>query len=419
MNEAPLPPKHDPYVSLRIKDFRLFVTARFFLTVATQMQAVIVGWQIYSITKDALALGMIGLAEAVPFMTVILYAGHLADISSRKKIILFSVSGYLLCSVLLLLFTLHLSTVLDKLGALPIYAVICLTGVARAFAGPSFTALLAQLVPRELYGSAATWNSTVWQIAAVSGPAIGGLLYGFLGIQTSYCVVVTLIVVSLTSVAFVASRPIPINDRQESLKTRLATGIRFVFSHQVFLSALSLDLFAVFFGGAVALLPIFADQVLHVGPQGLGVLRAAPSLGAVIMGLFLAHRPMMEQAGRKLLIYVAGFGVCMIAFALSNNFYLSLAILALSGALDAVSVVIRSTIMQLLSPDEMRGRVSAVNSIFVGSSNEIGSFESGVAARLLGLIPSVVFGGLMTLLVVGITAKVAPKLRELDLKTIA
>ena len=419
MSEQPLPPRHDPYASLRIKDFRLFVSARFFLTVATQMQGVIVGWQIYQITGDALALGMIGLAEALPFMTVILYAGHLADIISRKKIILVAVSGFLVCSMLLLLFTLHLSAVLDTMGALPIYGVICLTGVARGFAGPSFSAFLAQLVTRDLYSSAAAWNSTVWQTAAVSGPAIGGLLYGYFGIQTAYGVVAALIIVSLLCVAGIVARPLTLSEKKETLRERLEAGVRFVFGNQVFLGALSLDLFAVFFGGAVALLPIFADEILHVGPQGLGLLRAAPALGAVLMGLFLAHRPPMEGAGRYLLICVAGFGLCMIAFALSTSFYFSLAILAISGSLDSVSVVIRSTIMQLLTPDDMRGRVSAVNSVFIGSSNEIGSFESGVAARLLGLVPSVVFGGSMTLLVVGVTAKVAPKLRQLDLREIA
>jgi MFS family permease len=435
MNKAQPSPKHDSYASLRIKDFRLFVATRFFLTVATQMEGVIVGWQIYKITGDPLALGMIGLAEAIPFMMVTLYAGHLADMMSRKKIILTAVSGFMLCSLMLLLFTMHLTTALDTLGTLPIYAVICLTGVARGFAGPSFSAFLAQLVPRDLYSSAAAWNSTVWQTAAVTGPAIGGLLYGFLesyhtaiGMKTeeavshayaiSYGVVATLIAVSLICFSFVSSKPLSVSKKVETLSERLAAGVRFVFNNQVVLGALSLDLFAVFFGGAVALLPIFADTVLHTGPQGLGILRAAPSLGAVLMALFLAHRPPMEQAGTKLLFYVAGFGACMIAFALSSNFYLSLVVLAASGALDAVSVVIRSTILQLMTPDEMRGRVSAVNSIFIGSSNEIGSFESGAAARLMGLIPSVVFGGCMTLLVVGVTAKVAPKLRELDLKAL-
>lgn len=419
MSTQSSPPRHDPYASLRIKDFRLFVSARFFLTVATQMQGVIVGWQIYQITGDPLALGMVGLAEALPFMTVILYAGHLADIISRKKIILIALSGFLACSILLLLFTLHLSSVLDTLGALPIYGIICLTGVARGFAGPSFSAFLAQLVSRDLYSGAAAWNTTVWQTAAVSGPAIGGLLYGYFGIQTAYGVVAALIVVSLLCITGIAARPLTLSEKKETLRERLASGVRFVFGNQVFLGALSLDLFAVFFGGAVALLPIFADEILHVGPQGLGLLRAAPALGAVLMGLFLAHRPPMEGAGRYLLLCVAGFGLCMIAFALSTSFYFSLAVLALSGALDAVSVVIRSTIMQLLTPDDMRGRVSAVNSVFIGSSNEIGSFESGVAARLLGLVPSVVFGGSMTLLVVGVTAKIAPRLRQLDLREIA
>lgn len=418
MENEQLSTKHDPYASLRIKDFRLFVSARFFLTVAIQMLSVIVGWQVYEETKDALSLGMIGLAEAIPFMTVTLYAGHLADIVSRKKIILISVTGYLLCAVLLLLFTLRLSSVLDTVGVLPIYIIIGFTGIARGFAGPSLSAILAQIVPRDLYASATAWNSTIWQIAAVSGPAIIGLVYGYLGIIKAYTLVTTLIVVALVALLFISNKPIPRSEKKESLGERLATGIRFVFKNQVILGALSLDLFAVFFGGAVALLPIFAAEVLKVGPEGLGILRASPAVGAALMALFIAHRPTMKQAGRKLFYYVGGFGVCMIVFALSKNFYLSLAALAVSGALDAVSVVIRSTILQLMTPDEMRGRVSAVNSIFIGSSNEIGSFESGVAARLLGLIPSVIFGGSMTVLVVAITSRIAPRLRELDLNDI-
>jgi MFS family permease len=412
----PSPSSHDSYAALRFREFNFFVAARFLLTVAIQIQSTVVGWQIYDLTKDALSLGLIGLAEAIPFMSVILYAGHLADLIDRKKIIILALLAYFSGALLLLLFTWNLAWVIEAFGVAPIYVVICLIGVARGFAGPSFSSMVVQLVPRELYANAVTWNSTVWQVAAVSGPALGGLLYGFAGITPAYLTVVVLIALSLSLVTLIAARPVPKVEIRESLKTRLRNGISFVFNNQVLLSALSLDLFAVFFGGAVALLPIFASEVLRTGPEGLGLLRAAPALGSAIMGLVLAHRPPLRNSGRKLLVYVAGFGLCIILFALSRNFYLSLGLLALSGALDSISVVIRGTILQLLTPDEMRGRVSAVNSIFVGSSNEIGSFESGVTARLLGLVPAVVFGGSMTVLVVGITAWTAPRLRTLHLK---
>lgn len=410
--------KHDPYASMRIKEFRLFVSFRLFLTIAIQMQSVIVGWQIYSITKDPLNLGLIGLAEALPFICVSLYAGHVADIVSRKRIILFSVSVFFLCSVALLLFTLNIQEYVSRYGTLPIYYIIGLTGIARGFAGPALSAFWAQLVPRELYANATGWNSTIWQVGAVSGPAIGGLIFGFFGATRAYTIDAFLIVLSLLCIVLIAKKPLTKKEKKESLKTSLSAGIKFVFNNQILLGALSLDLFAVLFGGAVALLPIFAAEVLKVGPEGMGILKAAPSFGAVLMALYITHQPPMQRAGKNLLFAVAGFGMCMILFALSTNFYFSLFILALSGALDNVSVVVRSTIVQLLTPDEMRGRVSSVNSIFIGSSNEIGEFESGVAAKLLGLVPSVIFGGLMTIGVVGFTAKMAKKLRRLNLSTI-
>jgi MFS family permease len=410
--------KHDPYAPLRIKDFRLFIFARLFLTIATQMQGVIVGWQIYEHTKDALSLGLIGLAEAVPFILVSLFAGHVADMVRRKRIIMISVSVYFFASSALLLLTLSDSLVLRIYGTAPIFLIIGLTGLARGFAMPSFSALMPQLVPRELYANSSAWNSTVWQTGAVSGPAIGGLIYGFFGVTVAYAVVAGLIVLAIAGVLFIADKPLPDKKGGESLLSSLSEGIRFVFNHEIILSALSLDLFAVLFGGAAAMLPIFAAEVLGVGAQGLGLLRAAPSFGAVLVALILAHQPPMRNAGKNLLVCVAGFGLCMIAFSVSTNIYLSLFLLALSGALDNVSVVIRSTILQLFTPDEKRGRVSAVNGIFIGSSNEIGAFESGAAARLMGLIPSVIFGGTMTILVVAATALRAKQLRKLDLSSV-
>ena len=438
---------YDAYAVLRNREFRLFVAMRFFLTLGIQIQSTIVGWQIYEITNDPLSLGLIGLAEAVPFMSVILYGGHLADLYSRKKLIAWTLCAYLVGAGLLFFFTLRPAQFVNHYGTLPIYAVVFMTGLARGFGGPAISAFVAQLVPRGQYTNASTWNTTFWQVAAVSGPALGGLIYAFAknglpkivssgnpepglsyGGIAAYGTVIVLVLAAIGCLLFIPAKPMQRSENREPLGRRLADGVRFVFGNQIILSALTLDLFAVFFGGAVALLPIFAKEIIVVGPDAwgllkdpsvrLGLLRASPSVGSALMGLVLAHRPPLRDTGKKLLLYVAGFGVCMILFALSSNFYLSFAILALSGALDGMSVVIRSTILQLMIPDNMRGRVSAVNSIFVGSSNEIGSFESGVAAKLLGLVPSVVFGGCMTLAVVAVTARVAPKLRNLQMGSI-
>ena len=412
------PGKHDAYAVLKLKDFRLFLTFRFFMTIAAQMQSIIVGWQVYELTHDPLSLGFIGLAEAIPFLTVALYSGHIADRFNRKKIILWFDVVFLISSFLLLIITYKSTGIIGKFGVLPIYLCVALSGLARAFLYPATIALMAQIVPRSLYTNSSTWNSTTWQVAAMTGPAIGGLLYGFFGIKVAYMAVIISMTISFLLLTNVKSRPVPFIEEQETIMQRLANGIRFVFSSQLLLGAMALDMFAVLFGGATAMLPVFAGEVLKVGPEGLGILRAAPMVGAVLMSIVLAYRPPLVRAGRLLMIGVAGFGVSIICFALSHNFYLSLALLALSGAFDNISVVIRSATMQLVAPDKMRGRIASVNSIFIGSSNEIGSFESGVAAKLMGLIPSVIFGGMMTLGIVGATFRWAPKLRNLNLKTI-
>jgi MFS family permease len=277
---------------------------------------------------------------------------------------------------------------------------------------------MAQLVPRHLYTNSSTWNSTVWHIAAISGPALGGLIYGFFGVQAAYIVVLFLVIVALSLLFFVKRYHNPQIVLTETIKQRLSSGLKFVFRNQILLGTMSLDMFAVLFGGAVAMLPIFAAEILFVGPQGLGFLRAAPMVGAVLMSLLLAYRPPAVNAGKWLFISVAGFGLSIICFAISKNFYLSLFLLCLSGLFDNISVIIRATTLQLLTPDEMRGRVASVNSIFIGSSNEIGSFESGLAAKVMGLVPSVIFGGSMTLMVVGIIAKRAPLLRKLNLRAL-
>jgi MFS family permease len=408
---------NDPFASLRLRDFKFFVSARLFMTIASEMQVVIVGWQIYEYTRDPFWLGMISLTQAIPFLGTALFAGHVADIIERKKIVANAAFVLCVCTTLLFAFTMHNSSYLHQYGIWPVYLVVFFAGIAKAFIAPSFFAFLSQIVPREQYSNASTWSSTMWQIGAIGGPALGGILYGTIGINLTYATDLALMVLALILVLFIKPRPLMPRDKKESLWESLGKGIKFVFKTQEMLGALSLDLFAVFFGGAAALLPMFADQVLKIGPFGLGLLRAAPSVGAVLMGIVMVYWPPMKNAGKKMLLAVSAYGVCIILFALSTNAVWSLVILALSGAFDSVSVIVRSTIVQLMTPDEMRGRVSAVNNIFIGSSNELGGFESGVAAKIMGLIPSVIFGGSVTMLVTGFTSLKAKKLRQLQLDT--
>lgn len=386
------------------------------VTVAVQIQCIAVGWQIYAITHNPLALGMAGLAEALPNIAVALYAGHVADRVDRRKIAMAAVAVLVLCLAALT----FCSFTQDKNPALLaiIYTVIAITGLARGFYGPAIFSIIADIVPRDLYGNAAAWNSTVWQASALAGPVLGGIIYGYFQAAPTYLVSTLLLVAAFFCFYFVKSRSAIPEPTTDSIIENIKAGLHFVINHQILLAAMALDLFAVLFGGAVALLPIFAKEVFHMGPEVLGMLRAAPSLGAVITSSLLTHHPLTKNSGVWLLAAVAGFGLCMIAFGLSTSFYLSLALLALSGALDGISVWVRSTIFQLVTPNDMKGRVSAVNNIFIGSSNEIGEFESGLAAKLLGLVPSVIFGGCMTLLVVAATTFKAPQLRKLNLESL-
>lgn len=404
----------NPYAALRIRDYRQFVSARFCVTLAIQIQAVVVGWQVYEITKDPLSLGLIGLAEALPSIAVSLYAGHLADIVRRKRIIVFTMTTLLVCSTALLYFTTNAGDFILAQGVFPIYAVIFISGIARGFITPATFSFMPQLVPRELYQNAISWNSTLWEMASICGPPIGGLVYGFFGITAAYSVDVTLMFMGVMFLLTVADRPLPAVTEEQGVTDKIKAGLQFVFQNKIILGAITLDLFAVLFGGAIALLPIFADQILDVGKIGLGFLRSAPGIGAVLIALYLTYNPIKKSMGKILLYSVGGFGLCMIFFAVSTNFWLSMGVLAMSGAFDCVSVIVRGTLLQTLTPENMKGRVSAVNNIFIGSSNEIGAFESGVTARLLKVVPSVIFGGVMTLLVVGITAWKAPSLRKLE-----
>jgi MFS family permease len=403
---------HDPYAALRHHAFRWYIVSLFTMVVGSQLQAVVVGWQVYGLTHDPLSLGLIGLAEALPFIAVALPAGYLADRQDRRTISAASLFVLACCSAALLAFSLSRG-LLVGVGVGPIYATIFVSGIARGILQPARQALSAEIIPRDVYQNAIAWRSSSWQTAAVIGPAIGGLLYGFAGAAASYGVAMVLLLVALVAFLMVRYVSAPRALGSTSMVAELLTGLRFVWSEHAILAALSLDLFSVFLGGAEALLPVFASEILKVGPQGLGLLRAAPAAGAVTMGIFLAHRPPFRRAGRTMLAAVAVFALAIIGFGLSRGFYLSLALLALSGMADNVSVVIRSTLIQLLTPTEMLGRVSAVNSIFIGSSNELGAFESGVAARLLGAVPAVILGGSAALAVVGLTARLVPRLRTL------
>jgi len=401
----------DPYASLRIANFRRVLVSYAMATMAREGQMVVVGWQVYDATHDPLSLGLIGLAEALPFIAVALYAGHLADRVSRRTLAIAGTFVLLLSAIALLIFTVR-KDVLVNGRVWPIYLVIFLSGIARSFTRPATTALSADVVPRELFPNSVAWRSSTWQFSAILGPAIGGLLYGFVGVTGAYAIVSVLMAVALVGLMFVAVIEKAPERTEMTIGESLRAGLRFLWHQPVVLPAMTLDLFSVLFGGATALLPIFA-HALHVGPEGLGVLRAAPAVGSVIIGLVIAHRPPIKRAGPVLLGCVAMFGVTIILFALSQNFWLSAFLLMLGGVFDNVSVVIRGTLVQTLTPTELLGRVSSVNQIFIGASNEIGAFESGVAARLLGTVPSVIFGGVMTLLVVAITTAVSPSLRKM------
>lgn len=401
---------------LQLPDFRKFLAFRFFMTMATLMQSVIVGWHLYNLTGSVLALGLIGLTEVIPQISVSLFAGHYVDILDRRKIILNTSLLLLVGSGILFLYSIPSFQAYRHLGIFPLFITFFITGFVRGILAPAHTALLGQLVPRDQLPRAATWNSANWHIAAVAGPAVGGLVYGFLGLTPAYLTVFFSYLFSYLLIWRLKS-PGPVGSvGNTDMLENIREGIRFVFRNQILLGAFSLDMFAVLFGGAVAVLPAFASDVLHIGPQGLGFLRACPALGAILMSLFLASHPPLKNTGRYLFLGVAGFGFSIMGFALSKWFLLSAFFLFLSGIFDNISVVIRQTILQLFTPEEMKGRVASVNSIFIGSSNELGAFESGVAARFLGLIPSVIFGGFITLLVVLFIRRKAPMLRQLSFR---
>lgn len=409
----------DPYASLKMAEFRHYMATRFSIVFALNMQSTIIGWKIYELTKDPLSLGLIGLAELIPAFSLALFAGNIVDKVEKRNMLLKCVFGYILCGLSFLIFT--SSYAIDHLSVKPVVWIMYLTafvgGIIRAFSSPSSFSLMSLVVPRKLYANATTWSSTSWQSGAVLGPLAGGFLYAWTGATGTFTMVIAFHLLAATSLFFIKPKAVYFNKQEQgqaALK-RLGEGVRFVFRTKEILAALSLDMFAVLFGGAVALLPIFADAILNAGPEGLGALRAAPAIGSCITLFLLAYVPLEHKAGIKLLAAVFGFGICIIIFGISTAFWISWLALFVSGMFDGVSVVIRNTILQLKTPDEMRGRVSAVHTMFVGSSNEFGSFESGVTAKWMGTVPSVIFGGCMTLLVVITTFIISPALRKLQL----
>ena len=418
---SPEPPGGNAPISalrlLRNPGFAGLLLYRLLAMLSYQIVAVTVGWHVYELTRDPFALGLIGLTEVVPYFCFALFAGYAVDHLPRRKLGMFACLGLLL-TTLMLAGVAGIERPSGDLGSttLIIYAAIAINGVVRAFLSPVYMSLFARVLKREHFARGAGVSSVVMQTGLVLGPAIGGVLVAWGGKTSAYLVAAGFaLAAAIALISLRVTEPAPPAERAPVFKS-IGEGLRFVFNNQVVLGAQALDMFSVLFGGAVALLPAFIHDVLHYGPEALGVLRAAPAAGAVMMGLWLARHPPQKHAGRLLLYAVAGFGLCIIGFALSRDFWLSAAMLMLSGMCDGVSVVLRSTILQLSTPDEMRGRVSSINGIFIGSSNELGAFESGLAAKLMGLVPSVIFGGCMTLAVVGATAKLAPKLRRLDLR---
>jgi MFS family permease len=408
----------DAYAALRYREFNMFLLMRFAMVFAWSMQFIIIEWEVYSLTKSALSLGMIGLMEVIPAIGMALFAGHIVDQKEKKGMLVKCILGFSIISFGLFLLTWprvvsdwSTDTILYS-----IYFLVFLGGLVRAFLGPTIFSLMSLIVPKKAYPNAATWSSSVWQIGAVVGPAFAGFSITFIGVHWSMCTILACSVFALMMLTQISKKPILNPKIGEPVMESLKEGIKFVYTNKSILGALTLDMVAVLFGGAVALLPIFAQDILKVGPEGFGILRAAPAVGALLTMFVAAHLPFYKNAGIKLLAAIFGFGVCIIVFGLSTWFWLSVFALFMSGVTDGISVVIRQTILQLKTPDSMRGRVAAVNSIFVGSSNELGAFESGLTAKLMGTVTAVVFGGSMTLLIVVFTGIKLPSFRNLDLQ---
>lgn len=399
--------------ALKEKEFRYYLAIRFALIFALNMQSTTIYYWVYQLTEDKLKLGLVGLAEVIPAVLCSLFSGHFVDLKEKKKMLVVCIAAYLLLGCALFLLTTHQAGIFlarDVVLYL-IYTFVFIGGIIRAFFGPASFALLGMLVPRELYPNATSWSSMAWQMGAVLGPLTAGAMIAWKGTEMSMLLVILLELIPLAAILAIRKKPILKKEREPILHS-LAEGLRFVSRTPVLLGALCLDLFSVLFGGAVALLPVYQKEILHVNETGFGLLRAAPGIGALLTLGMLAFLPLKTKPGYKLFVCVAGFGVSIIVFGLSTNFYLSMLMLICSGMFDAVSVVIRGTILQLVTPDEMRGRVSAVNTMFISSSNELGDFESGLMAHWLGTVRAVVLGGCLTLSVVALTFWRAPQLKK-------
>ncbi|WP_026776194.1 MFS transporter [Polaribacter sp. Hel_I_88] len=410
-------PKQDPYAALRIKEFNIFLFVRFLLVFGWSMQFIVIEWQVYSITKDPLSLGIIGLMEIIPAFSMALFAGHIVDQREKRNLLALCTGAFSLIS--LGLFFLTTDTVINSWSTnsvlYAIYGLVFFGGFLRSFFGPTIFSLVALLVPKKIYHNAATWSTSTWKTASVSGALFGGFFIGWLGVDTTLSIVFILVTLSFITLFQIKKKPILNSKIGEPVTESLKAGVKFVFQNKAILGTLTLDMIAVLFGGTVAILSVFAQDILKVGPEGFGLLNASISMGSIVTMLLTTYIPINQNTGRKMLISVFIFGLSIIAFGLSSLFWVSLLALFISGAADGISMVIRQTILQIKTPDDMRGRVSSVNSMFVGSSNELGAFESGLAAKILGPVAAVVFGGTMTLITVVTTAVVSPTIRNLDL----
>ncbi|MFZ9208221.1 MAG: MFS transporter [Sediminibacterium sp.] len=408
--------KHDPFEAMRIAEFRHLMFGRFLFIMGLRMMGTLVGWWIYELTNEPFAIGLIGLSEVIPAVSLSLYAGHIIDISEKRKLLLTGVALYFTCALFLLLLSTNFtaSQISKHWIAFSIYVAIFFTGVFRSFTGPTFGTILSAIVPKKTIQNATTWGQGIWLGASVTGHAIVGFLIAILGNTGSLAIICALVFAGYLFMFQLTPKPSLNEPGEKKTLESVKEGLRYVFQTKELFGALTLDLFAVLFGGAVAMIPVFAKDILKVGPIGFGWLNAASDIGSVIVIILLTAFPLKKAQGKKLLISVAIFGICIIVFALSKMFWLTFTVLLISGIVDGISVVIRGTILQLKTPDNMRGRVMSVNSMFINSSNEFGQFESGVAAKMMGVVPSVVFGGCMTLLVVVITWFKAPTLKEME-----
>ncbi len=407
--------KYNPFASVSIPEYRNLLLGRFLFTMGLRMLTTVLGWWVYNLTNNPLAIGLIGLSEVIPAVSLALYAGHKIDISEKRRLMLICVFLYTVAvGILYILSTKNTAQHLSNHSiAGCIYIVVFFSGIVRSFSGPTFSVMVANIVSKDLLQNATTWNQGTYMSASVTGHAVGGFLIAGFGITGTLAVIIVLLITAFLFLFRLKKKPAFISGEKRTWES-VKEGLAFVFKTKQLLGAISLDLFAVLFGGAVAMVPVYARDILKVGPQGFGFLNGASDMGAILIVIMLTLVPLRRRQGYKLMFAVAGFGICVIIFGLSKLFWISFTALLISGMLDGISVVVRGTVAQLVTPDAMRGRVMSVSSMFINSSNELGQFESGVMSKLMGVVPSVVFGGCMTLIVVAITWFKAPSLRKME-----